>query len=407
MPRFRYVAHKKDGKKIVGEQDAADEAALIRSMQGQEFYLTQVMMAGQEMNRMIHKSNWTHKKTKLQDLRFFARELAVLIRAGVPFDHALSLVTGQLQSESLARALTQIRAEIKTGSSFYGALKRYPGVFPVLWANLMEAGESTGDIAGVLDRISTQLEMAISLRTKVRSALIYPSILIVVTIIAVMVFLLFVIPKFAEAFKNLNAKLPPLTQAVLDISQVAQKFFFPVATFLGIGIFLTIKYFKTARGRRQLDLILLRMPVIGDFVTSIVMNRIASNMALVLSSGVPMIYGMEIVSRVCGNKIYEDALYNVTDAVRNGEPLSSAMRKAQVFPELMLQMLVVGEESGHLPDMVENAAKYYENRVNTSVERVSALVGPLIISILGVFIGGIFLALMLPIVTVAQNLKIG
>lgn len=403
MPRFRYVAHTMAGQRIMGEEIAVDEAALVRILQGRDLFIARVAMAGSELKMDVVKKS--HLKVRDEDRLFFARELATLLDSGVPFDAALDMVAGQIASVQLAKVLAQVREDVNAGISFHAALVKHPKSIPVLWSHLIEAGEVSGDIVGVLRRIGGQLEQTMTLKKKVVSALVYPAILIVMTIAAVGVFLLFVIPAFAKVFESMNAKLPAMTSAILSTSTVAKTYFIPVAATLALAAYILKKYAEIPAGRRAMDLWLVRLPVLGGLVREVVLARIAINLSVVLSSGVGIIYGLDVVSRACGNKIYEEALENVMEDVRDGASLSQAMGKRAVFSSLMLQMVAVGEESGKLPETIQKVAAYYEARVDTLVSRIGTLVEPVVLIFLGAVIGVIVIALVLPIVTISSAIR--
>ncbi len=400
MPRFRYVAHTMAGQRIMGEEMAVDEAALVRILQGRDLFIARVAMAGAELKIDVTKKS--HQKVLNEDRLFFARELATLIESGVPFDSAMDMVADQVSSTQLAKALIQVREDINAGITFHAALAKHPKSIPVLWSHLVEAGEASGNIAGVLRRIAEQLEQTIALKKKVISALMYPAILIVMTIAAVGIFLLFVIPAFAKVFESMNAKLPAITTAIFSMSAAAKNYFIPTVLTLALTAYIFKKYIEIPVGRRALDLWLVRQPVLGGLVRDIIIARIAINLSAVLSSGVGMIYGLDVVSRACGNKIYEEALENVMEDVRDGASLSQAMGKRAVFSSLMLQMVAIGEESGKLPEMIQKVAAYYEARVDTLVARIGTLVEPIVLIFLGIVIGVIVIALILPIVTISS-----
>ncbi len=284
------------------------------------------------------------------------------------------------------------------------SIAKHPKTIPVLWSHLLEAGEATGDIIGVLKRISVQMEQSISLVKKIVTAMAYPAVLVMMMIAAISVFLLFVIPTFEKTFKTLNAKLPPITIAVIKLSEFARDYFLViVACAVGL-IYLFRKYVETSQGRRAVDLWLIRLPVFGSMVRDIILARIAIYLTAVLSSGVGMIYGLEIVSRACGNAIYREALENVMEEVRDGASLSNALGKFAVFPPMMIQMVIVGEESGKLPAMIEKVAGYYDARISTVVARFSAFIEPAILILLGAIVGVVVIALLLPIVTAVSRI---
>ncbi len=402
MPRFRYVAHTLAGLRITGEEVAVDENALVRALQSRDLFVARLAMTGEELGGELSKR--AHSKIRDEDLLHFARELGTLLNSGIPFDHALDLVTDQVRSFQLAKVLIQIREDVNAGVSFHHAIEKHPKSIPFLWGHLIEAGEAVGNIAGVLGHIAKQLEQSIALKRKIISALLYPAILIVVTIIAISVFLLFVIPQFSRVFEVLHTKLPLMTRVIFSISAFAKTFFIPSFVVIFLAAYILKKSTETPTGRRTLDLWLVKAPIISELVRDVVMARICINLAAVLSSGVGLIYGLDVVSRTSGNKIYEEMLEGVMEDVRDGSSMSQALSKRAVFSPLMIQMVIVGEESGQLPEMIQKVANYYEEKVETLVARVSTLFEPVMLIFLGVVVGSIVVALMLPIVTISSSL---
>jgi len=374
VPRYRYIAHTLAGQRIMGEENAPDEPALIRILQSRELFVTRVAMAGNELGQTGPSIKKSHEKVLDEDRLYFVREMGTLLLSGIPFDHALDLVNEQVRSTILAKALTQVREDVNAGLPFHQALARHPKSIPPLWSNLVEAGETGGDIAGVLQRIAGQLEQTMALRKKIVSAMIYPAVLIGMTVVAISIFLLFVIPAFSKVFKSMNAKLPAITSMILGASGQAKIYFVPIVLFVVLCVYIFRKYVETPVGRRALDLWLVRTPLVGPLVRDIVLARMAITLAAVLASGVGMIYALDIVSRSAGNKIYEEALANVMEDVRDGSSLSKALGKRAIFSPLMIQMVIVGEESGKLPEMIQKVATYYEGRVETLVTRIGVQV---------------------------------
>ncbi len=402
MPKFRYVAHTPAGERISGEETAMDEASLVRQLQARDLFVARVSLTGDEVR--VKSSARLHKKVKDEDRLYFTREMATLISSGVPFERALDLVIENILSSEFSNDLRKIREDVKAGLPFYKALERYPRNIPPLWSHLVEAGETGGDIAKVLHRISAHLEETIALRKKVVSAMVYPAVLFAATIGALMVFLLFVIPAFAKVFASMNAKLPPMTVAIFTASSIAKTYFIPIAVAIAAAVYLIRKIFDTPAGRRAIDLALVRLPGLGNVTRDIIIARIAINLSAVLSSGVGMIYALDVVSRACGNKVYADALEGVMEDVRDGSSLSKAFARRSVFSPLMIQMVIVGEETGKLPEMIQKIAVYYEARIDTMVARLGTLIEPVILVFLGGVVGVIVVALMYPIVTVSSAL---
>ncbi|MFA4843085.1 MAG: type II secretion system F family protein, partial [Candidatus Omnitrophota bacterium] len=337
-----------------------------------------------------------HKKARIDDLIIFARQLSVLLEAGVPILRAMQVLTEQVSSRVLRDACKNIDEDLKAGSSLRDAIAKYPRIFSQMWVDLVETGEATGQLAFVLKKLADYLNEIWSLQKKVIAALIYPAILILVALAAVFIFMYKVIPVFAGIYKGIG-KLPALTQTVIDISDGITQHFFKIVIGVTVTIFILRKYVKTEKGKRQLDALKLRMPVAGPLFLSIAIERFATSLAMMLKGGVSIIHALEIAVKSAGNVVIEEELEKVRLSVLQGKPISAPMVDSGYFPPMVTQMIAVGEESGRLAQLLEEVSKFYVEDIENKVTKLVSLLEPAILVVMGGVIGVLVAAMYLPI----------
>lgn len=400
MTRFSYIVRGKDGKKITGSEEAKQAEELVAKLQDKGLLVVSVFPEEGEVKRK--RRQFTHRRIRNSDLVFFSRQLAVMLSASVPLLRTLDTILKQIESGSLHDVISVVKKDVEGGLSLKEALVRHPRTFSDFWLGLVETGEASGNLPAVLERLATYLEKKASLQGKFISAIIYPSILFLVAIVALSVFIFVVVPKFNEIFKGFDVKLPALTQAVISVS-----------TFLGQNVLWVIGgiaaliiayryYSRTAFGKRVLDRIKLRLPLFGNFFRVSEIERFTLEMSILIDSGVPIIYTLDIIERGFANTIMGDALINVTDGVRQGKSLGKYLERELVFPALLVQMVTVGEETGELPKMLKKLSEFYEEYMDNFIVRLSALFEPVIIIFMGVIIGTIIISMFLPIFSIAS-----
>ena len=397
MPLFEYSARDKSGRMTRGQQDAISEAIAVRILQSRDLIVTRIVpFLGAQVSsekRMLPR----HRKVRQEDLLYFIQQTAELIDVGVPFIRTLELVGAQVESRMLADVIGIIRSDVRAGKSFNDALKKHPKIFPPIWGFLIEAGEASGTLPVVMKRLGQNIEANLSLRKKLVSALIYPAVLIGVAVVALLVFLLKVIPFFATLFKSLNSTLPPYTLAVIRASEIFRRYFPLMLLATVAGIYAFRRYRSTPWGRKTVDMALLNLPALGGFFKDIVIARVSINLSTLLKSGVNIIQSLDLVSRGSGNSAFEAALTNAISDIRQGKTFSWALENSRLFPPLTISMIAVGEESGKLAYMIERISGYYQNRVDTFVTRFATLIEPAILIIIGGLVGSLLVAMFLPI----------
>lgn len=343
------------------------------------------------------------KAIKPADIAVFSRQMATMMKAGVPLVQAFDIVADGLENPNLRKLVLQIRDSVAAGGGFANSLRAHPKYFDDLFCNLVDAGEQSGALETMLDRIATYKEKTEALKAKIKKAMTYPIAVVVVAIVVTGILLVKVVPQFAETFSSFGANLPAFTLFVLGLSELAQEYWF--AVLLGmVGLFFA---FKEAVKRSQafayaVDKYILKLPIIGQIIYLSVMARFARTLATTFAAGVPLIDALTSVAGAAGNKIYSDAIIKVRDDVSTGIQLNTALKAKKIFPTLLVQMSAIGEESGALDAMLDKVAAYYEEAVDNMVDSLTSLLEPMIMAVLGILVGGLMVAMYLPIFQLGQ-----
>ncbi|MFC1623870.1 type II secretion system F family protein [Candidatus Omnitrophota bacterium] len=404
MPFFKYVARDKSGKLIEEIVEAVSHEDLVNSLQARSLYVVSIGSAAQAKQVKKSKRRY-HRGLKTFDLLLFARELGTLLGSGVTLIKSLDILCKQIESQTLLRTVEQIKKDVEGGYTFQNAIKRHPKVFSAFWIHLIESGEASGHLPLSLDQLAVYLEEADALRKKIVSAMIYPVVLMVVAAGAIVIFLVKIIPVFSDIFKGFNVALPVLTQMVINVSNIARKYFLVVA---GSGValfFIAKKYVSTKRGRWQFDSLKFKLPMIGPLNQEISTERFASGLSTLLKSGVPILHALEISEKIAGNKVMEKELSEIRLAVRDGKGIAQTMERSALFPPLVVQMIGVGEEIGELGKMLEKISTFYKERVDTFVSRLTTMFEPLILVFMGIIVGILVLAMFMPIFSISSAIK--
>lgn len=332
------------------------------------------------------------------DVMIFARQMATMIRAGIPLLQALQVVAESLKKPAMVALVQHMMSDVSSGSSFSDALRRHPKHFDRLFVNLVDAGEQSGALDQMLDRIATYKEKVESLKARVKKALWYPTAVMTIGIAVTMLLLIKVVPEFESMFQSFGAELPALTQMTVNLSELAQRFWL-VALGAVIGAVLLLKFSvqRSANVAYRMHALLLRLPVIGDIMHKSAIARFSRTLATTFASGVPLVEGLDTAAGATGNKVYERAVIQTRQDVATGQQLHFAMRMTNRFPPLAIQMVSIGEEAGSLDAMLNRVADYYEEEVDNKVDALTSLMEPVIIVVLGVLVGGVVVSMYLPI----------
>jgi type IV pilus assembly protein PilC len=326
-----------------------------------------------------------------------------MMKAGVPLVQSFEIVADGVDNPTLAELIRAIREDVAAGTGFALSLRKHPKYFDDLFCNLVESGEQSGSLETMLDRIATYKEKTEKLKAKIKKAMTYPIAVIVVAIIVTGILLVKVVPQFAETFSNFGADLPAFTLFVLGLSELAQEYWLQALVVLFASVFI----FKSLKQRNKsfavmLDRLILKVPIIGQIVYQSIVARFARTLSTTFAAGVPLIDALESVAGATGNAIYEEATLRVRDEVSTGTQLNTALRQTKMFPSMLLQMTTIGEESGSLDDMLDKVASYYEDAVDNLVDSLTSLLEPMIMSVLGILVGGLMVAMYLPIFQMGQ-----
>ncbi|NHN38106.1 type II secretion system F family protein [Pseudomaricurvus alcaniphilus] len=343
------------------------------------------------------------KAVKPQDIAIFTRQMATMMKAGVPLVQSFDIVAEGVESEQLRRLILSIREDVASGTSFASSLQKHPKYFDDLFCNLVESGEQSGALETMLDRIATYKEKTEAIKAKIKKAMTYPIAVVCVAVVVTGILLVKVVPQFAETFSGFGAELPAFTLFVLSLSEFVQKMWFVIV----LGLIAAVYAFSTARRKSKsfaatVDRITLKLPIVGIIVYNSIVARFARTLSTTFAAGVPLIDALDSVAGATGNAVYEKAVYTVRDDVTTGIQLNTSLRKTGIFPSMLLQMTAIGEESGALDEMLEKVANYYEEQVDNLVDSLTSLLEPMIMAVLGVLVGGLMIAMYMPIFQIGQ-----
>jgi type IV pilus assembly protein PilC len=385
---FEWEGKDKNGKIIRGEMRAGGEAVVNASLRRQGVMVT----------RVRKRRTSGGKSIKQRDIAIFTRQLATMMKAGVPLLQSFDIVARGATNPRLTKLLTDIRSDVETGTSLSSAFRKHPMHFDALYCNLVEAGEAGGILEQLLDRLAIYQEKTMAIKSKIKSALMYPIAVIVVAFIVLTVIMIFVIPAFEDVFKSFGGELPAPTQAVIALSKFFVAWWWLIGIIIiGGGFFFFQSWKRSEKMQMTMDRLLLRIPVFGDLINKSVIARWTRTLSTMFAAGVPLVEALDSVGGASGNAVYAIATEQIQRDVSTGSALTTSMTATGVFPTMVLQMAAIGEESGSLDHMLGKAAEFYEEEVDEMVKGLSSLMEPFIIVILGTLIGGIVVSMYLPI----------
>ncbi len=387
---YRWEGMDKKGQRIKGRSVAANEQALKSELRRQGVVATRIRKQSQAF-----KSGGS---VKAEDIAIFSRQLATMLGAGIPLVQAFEIVGNGHEKPAMQRLVLDIKGDVEGGTSLHEALAKHPLYFDDLFVNLVEAGEQSGALETLLDKVATYKEKSEAIKKKVKKALFYPAAVLVVAVIVSLILLIFVIPQFESLFKGFGADLPAFTQMVVNLSKFVQANGLYMAIVAGGAGYFFFYFKKRSRKMREfLDRVSLKLPIIGPILKKAAIARYARTLSTMFAAGVPLVEALESVAGACGNIVYEDGVMKMRDEVATGQRLQRAMENTSLFPNMVVQMIAVGEESGSLDAMSGKVATFYEEDVDAAVDSMSSLLEPLIMAVLGVLVGGMVIAMYLPI----------
>ncbi|ABM36086.1 type II secretion system F family protein [Polaromonas naphthalenivorans] len=385
---FEWEGKDRGGKQVRGEIRASGENQVKVSLRRQG------VLASKIKKRRMRSG----KAIKPRDIAIFTRQLATMMKAGVPLLQSFDIVGRGNPNGSVTKLLNDVRTDVETGTSLSGAFRKYPMYFNALYCNLVEAGEAAGILESLLDRLAIYMEKTEAIKSKIKSALMYPASVVVVAFVVVAVIMIFVIPAFKQVFSSFGAELPAPTLIVMAISEFFVAYWWLIFGGVGGGIYFFLQAWKRSeKMQKVMDRLLLKMPVFGSLIEKSVIARWTRTLSTMFAAGVPLVEALDSVGGASGNSLYADATEKIQQEVSTGTSLTAAMGNANLFPTMVLQMCAIGEESGSVDHMLGKAADFYEAEVDEMVAGLSSLMEPIIIVFLGTLIGGIVVSMYLPI----------
>jgi type IV pilus assembly protein PilC len=398
MPVYQWTGTNRAGKKVKGQMEAPDAEAVSLALRRQRIEPIKVKAAPKDLFENV---SFMQPKVKEKDIVLFTRQFATMIDAGLPLVQCLDILAGQTDNRTFKKMLRQIKSDVESGSTFADALKKHPKTFDELFVNLIAAGEVGGILDTILNRLSAYIEKAMKLKKKVKGAMVYPMVVMVIAVAVVAVLLIFVIPIFQKMFEDFGGGLPAPTQLVVDMSEwfrrwVVLIFLVVIAIIIGFN-----RFYSTRRGRVIVDDLLLKIPVLGDLIRKVSVARFTRTLGTMIQSGVPLLDGLDIVAKTAGNKTIEAAIFKTRASIAEGRTIAEPLGESGVFPSMVVQMIAVGESTGALDSMLNKIADFYDEEVDAAVEALTSLIEPFMMVFLGGTIGGLVVAMYLPIFKIA------
>lgn len=400
MPTFVFRGkHMVTNAIVSGERFAPNKQALMTMLRGEQINPISVKEKGKEIALPTLK-----KKVAERDIALFTRQFAVMIDSGLPLVQCLRILGTQQEKPAFQQVLFQVQRDVESGMSLADSLGKHPRVFDNLYVNMVAAGESGGILDLILKRLSAYMEKMVKLKSAIKSALIYPAVVMSVAVVAVFLLLWLVIPTFASLFTGLGAELPLPTKIVIALSNFIARFAWLVIILLGFAFYALKKWYETDGGKHAIDRFLLKIPVIGTLLMKIAISRFTKTLSTLITSGIPILEGLDITSRAAGNVIYEDAIKVIRKEVESGKSLSGPMEESGRFPTMVIQMVSVGEQTGELDNMMDRVAQFYEDEVDRAVANLMSLLEPILLVFLGATIGSIVVSMYLPMFALISKL---
>lgn len=400
MPQFEWSGTKRSGEIVSGVMTADNKDTVIQNLRKQQIIATKVKEKGKEFALPKFGGG-----VKTKELAVFTRQFSVMIDAGLPITQCLEILASQQENKFFQKVLFTVREDVEAGANLSDALRKHPKVFDDLYCNLVAAGEAGGILDTILQRLSIYIEKNVKLKAAVKSAMIYPVVVVVVAILIVAIIMWKVIPTFASLFAGLGARLPAPTRIVIAISRFLGSWWYIIGISIAIVIVAIRTYYATSGGRYNIDKLLLKLPVLGIVLKKIAVARFCRTLGTLVSSGVPILEGLEITAKTAGNAVVEEAIMKTRKAVEEGKTIVEPLQATGLFPGMVTQMIGVGESTGALDAMLSKIADFYEDEVDEAIANLMSLLEPIIIVFLGTTIGGIVIAMYMPLFTLIQQIQ--
>ena len=397
MPSFAYSGRTRGGQTVNGERAADSMDAAVAALKREQILVTRITPAKVKAVAGAKKAGRLDKTVSPKNLAVFVRQFSVMIDAGLPLVQCLDILGTQEEDKNFAAVILQTRTDVESGASLADAMRKHPKTFDPLFTNMIAAGEAGGILDTILKRLATFIEKAVKLKGQVKSAMVYPVAIIVIAAIVVTVILWKVIPTFAAMFSGMGAQLPLPTRIVIGLSNGIVRYGVFVIVGIAAAVWAVRQYYKTEAGRHQIDALVLKLPVLGLLMRKIAVARFCRTLSTLISSGVPILDGLEITAKTSGNAIVEDAIMVTRKSIERGETIAAPLKETGVFPPMVTQMIGVGEATGALDAMLAKIADFYEEEVDVAVAGLLTLLEPIMIAVLGAVVGGIVVAMYMPI----------
>jgi type IV pilus assembly protein PilC len=406
MPTFAYSGRTRAGQTVTGERVADTMDAAVAALRRQQIMITRIDPAKPARAEARPKTAAKKGGVKVpaKNLAIFTRQFSVMIDAGLPLVQCLDILGKQEAHKGFAAVILKVREDVESGAALADAMKKHPKTFDALYSNMIAAGEAGGILDTILKRLATYIEKSVKLKGEVKSAMIYPIAVVVIAALVVGAILWKVIPTFAQLFSGLGAQLPLPTRIVIAMSNGVVSYGWMLIVALGLLGYAFKTYYATDNGRHVVDRLLLKLPVLGNILRKVAVARFCRTLSTLLASGVPILDGLDITARTAGNAIIEDAIQRTRTGIERGETVSGPLRETNVFPSMVVQMINVGETTGALDAMLSKIADFYEEEVDTAVAGLLTLMEPVMIAFLGVVVGGIVIAMYMPIFDLISKL---
>jgi len=398
MPVFKWVAETKKGKVLKGELEAADERIAQLQLKRRNLTIKKIKVKPKDLFENVA---FFQPKITAKDVVIFTRQFSTMIDAGLPLVQGLTILAEQTENKTFQNVLKRVTKDVEGGSSLAEALKKHPKVFDGLYVNLVAAGEIGGILDTILQRLAAYIEKAEKLKTRIKGAMTYPIIVVAIAILVIAVILIFVIPVFQEMFSSFGRALPVPTQIVVNMSDFLKGNIHYVIVGFIVFVFAFKKYRNTKKGRKQTDALALKLPVFGNLLRKSAVARFTRTLGTMISSGVPILDALEIVAKTSGNVVLEEIIYEVRSSIAEGQTIAEPLSEADIFPRMVVQMISVGEATGALDTMLNKIADFYDDEVDAAVEALTSMLEPLLMVFLGGAIGGLVIAMYLPIFQMA------
>lgn len=403
MPVYIYRGRSRDNRTITGERFAVSKEALAMALRREQIVAISIREKGKELELPLLK----RKKVKDKEIAIFARQLAVMIEAGLPIVQCLDIIAEQKENKAFKTVLQQVRSDVEGGASLADAMQKHPKVFDQLFTSMVAAGESSGALDVILQRLSAYLDKVVKLKRALKSASIYPAAVLTVAFLVVLLLMWKAVPVFKGLFEGLGAQLPLPTRIVIGISDFVADYILFIFAGLALAAFGFRAYYGSEPGRKMIDALVLKIPILGEVFKKIATARFARTLATLLTSGIAITEGLEITARAAGNSVIRNAILRTRRSIEEGKTLSDPLAASGVFSPMVVQMIGVGEQTGELDAMLTKIADYFEEEVDATMANLMTILEPVIIVFLGVVVGGIVISMYLPLFSLVAKLASG